>query len=54
MRLIYKVVVEDGSKEWWLNNKKHREEDFNKKINSCEGKVVEIDGKKYQLKLISR
>jgi len=38
----------DGSKEWWLNGKELTEKEFNKK-KSCEGKVVEIDGKKYKL-----
>ena len=43
-------------KSWWLNNEKLTEQEFNEMIkkindnsNSCNGKVVEIDGKKYKL-----
>ena len=39
----------DGSKEWWVNGKRHREEEFNQRTQSCEGKIVEIEGKKYKL-----
>lgn len=40
----------DGSKSWYLNGKKLTQEQFNKQTKqSCEGKVVEIDGKKYKL-----
>ena len=49
----------NGHKEWYLNNEELTEKEFNemiKKINdktkSCNGKVVEIDGKKYKLKEI--
>ena len=41
-----------GSKEWWLNDKRVTEEEH-KKLTSkatCSGKVVEIDGIKYELK----
>jgi hypothetical protein len=49
------VEYADGSKEWWLNNKHYSEAQFNaemakrKQLASCEGKVVEIEGKKYKL-----
>ena len=52
----------DGSKEWYLNGKLHKawclndeevtEEEHKKRTSetTCEGKVVEIDGVKYELK----
>jgi hypothetical protein len=41
----------NGTKEWYLNNKKYTEEEYNKKMkkSSCNGKIVEIEGKKYRL-----
>ena len=42
----------DGGKEWWVEGKKMTEEEFNEYIkpkSSCEGKIVEVDGKKYKL-----
>jgi hypothetical protein len=45
----------DGSKYWCLNDEELSEEEFNKIMNKrmksdgCEGKIVEIDGKRYQL-----
>jgi len=39
-----------GMKEWWVDGKNFTEEEFNARNESCEGKVVEINGKKYQLK----
>jgi len=44
----------NGDKYWFLNNKNYTEADFNKEIakhspSPCEGKIVEIDGKKYTL-----
>jgi len=40
-----------GYKEWYLNDKEYTEADFKKEISKspCEGKIVEIDGKKYTL-----
>ena len=46
-----------GYKSWYINGVNYTEEDFNKKISemhppaaqSCAGKVVEIEGKRYQL-----
>jgi hypothetical protein len=71
------VEGSDGYKAWWLNGKRHREDGpaieysdggklwylDGKKLTekqhkaatskpTCEGKVVEIDGKKYELKEI--
>ena len=39
----------NGSKEWWVNGQQLTEEEFNNLHNSCSGKIVEIDGKKYKL-----
>ena len=42
----------DGTKYWWLNNQKVTEEEHKKRTSkaTCSGKVVEIDGIKYELK----
>ena len=41
----------DGTKSWYLNGRCYTEEEYNKELNNtCEGKIVEIDGKKYKLK----
>ena len=42
----------DGEKHWYLEGKKYSQEDWEKLVSpkeSCEGKIVEIDGKKYKL-----
>jgi hypothetical protein len=42
----------DGTKYWYLNGKNLTEEEFNKRMKKpckIDGKVVEIDGKKYKL-----
>ena len=41
----------DGSKELHLNDKRITEEEFNNRMNPdpCDGKVVEIEGRKYKL-----
>ena len=36
-------------KEWYLNGNQFTKEEFNARKNSCAGKIVEIDGKKYRL-----
>ncbi len=43
-----------GDKHWFLNGKKLTEAEFNARIkqSSCDGKVVEIDGKKYKLQAL--
>ena len=40
--------------EFWCDSKGNRitKKEFDKLNSSCDGKVVEIDGKKYQLKLV--
>ena len=46
------VELANGAKEWWLNGEKVTEEEH-KRLTSkatCSGKVVEIDGVKYELK----
>ena len=39
----------DGYKSWYLNGTMLTEAEFMKRTNSCNGKIVEIDGKKYKL-----
>ena len=49
------VECPDGTKCWSLNGKEFTEKEFNKQVNkhtSCNGKIVEIDGKRYELKEI--
>ena len=46
------IVWADGEKEWYLDGKEVTEEEH-KRLTSkatCEGKAVEIDGVKYELK----
>ena len=43
------VEYPDGWKVWYLNDKLMTEDEFNNRKNSCAGKVVEIEGKKYKL-----
>ena len=42
----------DGAKEWYINVKKLTEAEFNTRTKSCDGRVVEIDGKKYKLQAL--
>jgi hypothetical protein len=43
----------DGDKYWFLNGKLYSESEFLSLTKpSCNGKVVEIDGKKYKLTLV--
>ena len=52
------IELSNGSKYWFLNDKKYSEEEYLKKtsshVDTCEGKVVEIDGKKYTLVSMER
>ena len=43
-----------GTKRWYLNGKEYTEAEFHEKMgtDTCDGKVVEIDGKTYQLKSV--
>ena len=46
------IEYSDGNKEWYLNGEYLTEEEFNKRMkkpDSCEGKIIEVDGKKYKL-----
>lgn len=47
------VECPNRDQEWWIEGVKYSKEEFDEKIkqinNSCEGKIVEIDGIKYQL-----
>ena len=50
------VECVDGTKSWWLNGIEYTEIEWKKEIkklnlkkNSCDGRIVEIDGKKYKL-----
>ena len=46
------IEYSNGEKEWWVDGKKLTESEFNKRDQSCKGKIVEIDGKKYHLEEI--
>ncbi|MEY3411512.1 MAG: Celeribacter phage [Bacteroidota bacterium] len=43
------IEYSDGHKEWYKDGNQLSEEKFNKTKNTFDGKVVEIDGKKYKL-----
>ena len=43
------VEYTNGDKFWYCDDKELTEEQFNKTKNTCENKIVEIDGKKYKL-----
>ena len=45
------VEFASGAKCWYINGKLLTEAEFNARIkqSSCDGRVVEIDGKKYKL-----
>jgi len=45
------VEYANGSKFWYLDGVYFTEAEFNLKMNSCEGKIVEIDGQTYRLTL---
>jgi hypothetical protein len=44
----------NGGKYWYLNGQELTEKEFlsRKRGNSCDGKIVEIDGVRYQLKVV--
>jgi hypothetical protein len=49
------VEYSNGVKWWFIEGTRYTEEEFNKKINlkqSCDGKIVEIEGIKYKLKKV--
>ena len=44
------IIWHNGKQDWYLDGKQYTEDSLNKKLKStCEGKVVEINGKKYRL-----
>ena len=43
------IEYASGDKYWYLNGEELTEAEFNARTKSCDGKVVEIDGKKYKL-----
>lgn len=43
------VESSDGIEWYFINGKYLTKQEFNQRTKSCEGKVVEIDGKKYKL-----
>jgi hypothetical protein len=48
------IEYPNGDKEWWIDGKQLTEKEFlsRKQGNSCDGKIVEIDGVKYLLKAL--
>jgi len=54
--IAYKSWFENGNiwaEEYYINGKKLSKEQFDNRNNSCNNKIVEIDGKKYKLKEIT-
>ena len=41
----------DRTREWWIDGVQLSEDEFNRRVNPapCDGKVVEIEGRKYRL-----
>ena len=48
------IECANGTKWWYINGKVLTEAEFNARIkqSSCDGRVVEIDGKKYKLQAL--
>jgi hypothetical protein len=47
------IEYASGAKYWYLNGQELTEAEFNTRTKpSCEGRIVEIDGKKYKLQAI--
>ena len=50
------IEYANGTKEWWLNDKRFASKEawqkaLDKSKSTCDGKIVEIDGKKFKLVL---
>ena len=45
------VEYANGTKYWYINDEQLTEQEFNNRANDCDGRVVEIDGRKYKLNL---
>ena len=43
------IEFADGDKSWYINGQRLTETEFNQRTQSCNNKIVEIDGKKYKL-----
>jgi hypothetical protein len=43
------IEYADGDKSWYINGELLTETEFNQRTQSCNNKIVEIDGKKYKL-----
>jgi hypothetical protein len=43
------IEYASGARLWYINGKCLTEAEFNARTKSCDGRVVEIDGKKYKL-----
>jgi len=41
-----------GTKCWYLHGEKLSEAEFDQRMNTCDGKTVEVDGKTYRLTLV--
>ena len=46
------VECANGAKEWYVEGERYSEAEFNALSTSCDGKIVEIDGKTYKLTII--
>jgi hypothetical protein len=46
------IEYADGTKFWFINGFPLTEEEFNKKINSLDGKIATIDGIDYTLEIV--
>ena len=46
------VEQADGTRQWWIDGERLTEEEFKNRNKTCDGKIVEIDGIKYQLKIV--
>ena len=43
------IEYSNGDKYWYLNGENLTKEEFIKRTQSCHGKIIEIEGKKYKL-----
>ena len=46
------IEYSDGSKKWYIEGNELTEEEFLSGTSDCNGKLVEIEGKKYKLSLV--
>ena len=53
--IAFKIWFENGNileEGYYINGKRLTKEEFNNRNKTCNGKIIEIDGKKYKLKEI--